>query len=173
MTLYCCAVDTTIKFTRESYYFCYKKSKCKYQPDVKGNKTDSLIVLSSGDKNCAFRLISELISNFSFSFRRPFIVTMGLSKPHGDPNPNLEPYKGGYLRQRQFYASYEIEDFIYVCPLKTEQQIKLAHLYREAKSSNNLYAAILFYWHALVFPSRKDLDAECYINKIIDNLPND
>ncbi|MFQ5859683.1 MAG: methylamine utilization protein MauJ [Anaerolineae bacterium] len=66
-----------------------------------------------------------------------------------------------------------MDEFYYVPPLRNVEDATLARLYREARSSNNVYLGLLFYWHSLVYPSTDDRAAVDYINRLWKRPPRE
>lgn len=61
-------------------------------------------------------------------------------------------------------------EFVRIAHIDTEEKSELLRLYTTADANPDVYFKILFFWHTIVYPSKKDWDAVKYINEKFDLL---
>jgi len=169
MSLFCCGVDTDILFLKEAYFIKFKKRELKYIP--RKNEQDSLIFDCKGDneQEC-YSLITEFLSSLSLSMDAIFIP-----EPRGIIHlntPNWSRVNNRCGNQRSIVAYREHKEFYPIYPLKDEEQIQLARLYRISNSSMDIYLKVLFFWQALYYPNTSERSAVDYLNNIENNIPD-
>lgn len=150
MSLFIAAIDTNILFLKEYYYIQFKGYKIKYIPHGKEGRQDDLLLQMDGlCEERAFFLITELLSSLSFGLDAIFETNSGFIN-HIE-KIDWKNMKNSTAGKRLIQATERIDDFIQFASLKNDTQVQLARLYRVAKSANNIYAQILFFWHCLCY----------------------
>ena len=133
MNIFVCAIDTNIAFTKDKYHLRFKGSEIKYVPGYRKGCQDDLL-LNMGLKmreEEAFDLITELLSALSFSWNAAFHTEGGFINMIREFNwENITCSASG---NRQIVANELRDDFIFIPPIRTREEIKLVRLYRHAK----------------------------------------
>lgn len=165
------AVHSSIGMKKPPYYFLYKDYEFKLIRGETG-ESDCLtgrfpISLRSED---FYSVITEFLSAFAFARDAVLIPSPGLVVPNGF---SLKKYTGGYFERRKVPINETTEDFYFVAAVRTKEQGVLVRLYRQARAANDVYSSVLFYWHALVYPSTADETGEQFIDKMWSDLPSD
>jgi hypothetical protein len=164
------AVHSSIRMERDVYYFIYKNMELKYTSATRPRDTDMLTsrTASQTSTDDIYSLMTEFLSAFAFVADAEIIPEPGAST---ELNSTLARYTGGYSASRSVPIRERMNEFHYIPPIHNEEQATLLRLYRQARSSRNIYLRILFYWHSLVFPSKDDLSAVDFVDKLCCNLP--
>jgi hypothetical protein len=163
-------VDSSIGMKKDEYFFIYKNTEFSYRPAYKKHETDNF----SGrfdirtDVDSAYKLMCEFLSAFSFQTNARVVPHPGLSTQ--PLQCSIKKYTGGYARRREIAVDETMDEFYYIPLVETAEQQTLIRLWRQSRSANNIYHALLFFWHILVYPSQKDEDAVAYIDKAIGSL---
>ena len=169
-------IDTSIGFTKDEYLFQSEKKniKCKYIPEYKTNKSDTLIATYLKNYSSAeeiYNAVTEILSAFAFTRDCQMIFYSGFNL-RGNNNINLMNNRCSYIA-RTTPVTEKMDYFIYIPPITNPEQAVLVRLYRQANSNNNVYFRILFFWHVLVYPSKDNNDGVKYINKLFAALPKE
>lgn len=170
--IFAIAVDSSIGFKKKEYFFEYKGREFKYVPQYSLGMTDDFLCrLKTGESYCEiYELMAEFLAALAFARDAKIIPHPGMINDIDFP---LKDVKISFGKKRSINVEESMDEFYYIPPLKTKEQIQLARLYRQANSANSCYLKVLFYWHTLVYPSKKDDDAIDFINKIVADLPKE
>lgn len=168
--LYSIAAHSSIRMQKERYYFIFKDTEISYTPADNPHETDGLtgkFPTGSTNDHC-YDVLTEFLSAFAFGADSKMIPSPGIST---DLEISLAKYRGGYGERRRIPTEEVMDEFGYVPPLRTLEQIMLSRLYREARSAHSVYMGILFFWHTLVYPDKSDAVAESLLNEVAKSLP--
>lgn len=168
--LFSIAAHSSIRMQKKRYYFIFKDTEILYtsadNPDEADGLTGKFPTGSTND-HC-YNVLTEFLSAFAFGADSKMIPSPGMST---DLEISLAKYRGGYGETRRIPAEEVMDEFWYVPPLRTQKQIMLSRLYREARSAHNVYMGILFFWHTLVYSDNSDATAEGLLNEAAKSLP--
>jgi len=155
---------------KEFYYFIYKRTELKYTSTQGAQYADMLTsrTESQASTDRIYSVMTEFLSAFAFDCDAEIIPEPGMST---ELNSTLARYTGGYQAHRRVPIQEIMEEFYYIPPIRNEEQATLLRLYRQARSSRNVYLNILFYWHSLVFPSQNDSAAVDFVDNLCRDLP--
>lgn len=170
--IFAIAVDNSIGFKRKEYFFEYKGCEFKYVPQYSHGDTDDFVCrLKRGESyQKIYELMAEFLSSLSFATNAKIIPYPGAASDIDYP---LKDISIAFRRKRSINVEEMMDEFYYIPPLETDDQIQLAGLYRQANAANSTYLKILFYWHALVYPSQDDNTAVDFLNKMEQGLPKE
>ena len=163
-------VHSSISTRKDANYFYYKDIQFKYMPLFGEHYADCLIGrFKSGHviDDC-YSLMTEFLSAIAFGHDAQIIPEPGMSTR---VNCSLVDYTGGFRVSRRIRVQEFIDQIWMVPAIRTDHQNFLSRLYREARSSNNIYHSILFYWHTIVYPSKSDKKAVIFIDKLWKDPP--
>lgn len=154
------AVDTNYIFHR-SFFAKYKEVEFKY---VKGENgyADCIVADIYRNNEVTYALITELISAFSFSKNRAFIIDT-FSSNHDQYRGKLTDREPGVTRKRMMQIDFKSENLAGDLGItahlpkienNNETQSNLARLYRLGRAEEyvNFISSFLFYYHIIDHP---------------------
>ena len=167
------AVDTSILLKGLFHFFRFKSFALKYAVSQNDHWTDCITIcypLEVCPRNKAYEIITEFLSLWSFQMDEPVIPSNCIAA--GTPfstessalNANIITQIGVRVPK-----TTSCDTIFYLPKIETEVQNKTIRLYRHARSCIDVYSQTLFFWHTLVYPSKDDKDASCYIQKFIND----
>ncbi|MCA9842400.1 MAG: hypothetical protein KC475_09780 [Cyanobacteria bacterium HKST-UBA03] len=148
-------------------YFIYKGTQFKFCPSEDKKYSDSLIC-RMGELNHpeVYRKVCELFASISYAHKVKAHVGGGITNEVAMDIP-LSEFKGGAYERRSVAITESYETFYSLALVRNDHQSNLVRLYRKARLADDAYFSSLFYWHALVYPYKKEQKAVKFIN---DNL---
>ncbi|MBA7664383.1 hypothetical protein ES703_72444 [subsurface metagenome] len=167
------AVDTSMRLEKPLYYFRFKGVALKYIVSQDKQYTDCLtghFPVSEYPLSDAYKLLTEFLS--LWSFERDEIVMPCCTFENGTLFPDEKSaLKVNMIVQARVKVpkTTTCPTIVYLPKIETDIQDKVVRLYRQARSCVNVYSQLLFFWHALVYPSQNDKDAQDYIQSFIDS----
>ena len=169
---FCIGVHSSIGLKKGEHYFVYKGVQCSYRSGYSEGDTDAFngrFGDGTSEEEC-YRHLTEFLSAFAFSSDARLIPDPGMST---NLSCSIADFKGSYGARREIPVDQVMDQFWLIPPIMNEDQATLARLYREARAASNNYLGALFFWHALVFPSKDDRAAVEYIDKLTASPPEE
>ena len=163
MQLLSIAVHSSVGLERDEYYFLYKNMQLKFVPQWKKGDSDIMTARFSTRDTLvvAYKLMTEFLSVFAFEMDAALIPSPGIVTPTNFP---LDIFTGGWVEKRKVPVSELLSEFLYIPPVRRDDQAALLRLYRVARAAGDVYAGVLFFWHVLVYPEKDDQKAVDWID---------
>src|SRR3546814_14127715 len=141
--------------TRPAYYFTYKGMNVKYSSAQRPLDADMLTSRTGAQVSIeeCYSMMTEFLSAFAFYNDAKIIPQPGGSV---EADVSLKEYRGGFGARRLVPVEGQLDDLYFTSLVHTVQQAPLVSLYRDARSTVRINFAILYFWHCLVYPSRKE-----------------
>lgn len=166
MSIFAIAVDCNVELKRDVYYIQYKGIHLKYMKSDHPMETSRLITTYTHQNEIdkLYLTMTEFLR--AFAYINDYRVRTSIGMELGNNVP-LKDFTGGYIERRTIPIDTRSDEFSYVAHIDKNIKAELLRLYTEANSNSNIYFQILFFWHTLVYPSKKHSDAVKYINQNI------
>lgn len=170
------SVGTSIGLKESLYYFRFKGVAIKYYVSQKNHEPDCISILypiQQYSADSAYKLLTEFLSLWAFTTDE--IVVPGLSMESGTVfRDELSALKANITVSDLTIVSKTTisPTIIYLPKIENDIQDSTVRLYRIARSQNDVYSQILFFWHTIIYPSAEEKDAEQYIQNFVNkNIP--
>ena len=164
MTAFSISVDTNASMRNKFYYVFYKGTKFKYIRNDNKSYTDTLVAfINNNDTEEAYRLMTEFMRAFAYKNNLSILFSLIMSS-EGISEHDITSFVGGVYDRKHVPIDTRVDELAIVCLIDNDNKSELLRLFTEADSANNIYLKILFYWHSLVYPARKEDEAIYYID---------
>jgi len=172
MSIFAIAVDWNVKFKKDVYYIRYKGISLKYIETTNLIYNSRLITTyrSEAEIEKLYLTMTEFLRASAYINDYMIRTSIGMQLMNDVP---LKKFIGGYSEKKTIPIDIGVSEFYDVAHINNNIQAELLRLYTEANSNNNIYFQILFFWHTLVYPSKKHSDAVKYINQNIHVINSD
>lgn len=157
-------VNTNIMFPEEEYYITYKNLEIKYINRCKEKRADNVTISYSNDyftEQDAYKTIAEYLNSLAFC-HEALIEFYPVIRTENDVDLRQVKYMSDEPRKYDCFTC--VPSPCLISNIVNEEQAQLISLFNQAKSNQNCYFRLLFYWHCLVFPNKDENLAIDFIN---------
>lgn len=179
MKTFVLAFDSTMIMPSNYYYIWYKGLYMKYIKRINPHTgkqdfshTDSILSISDEEDSNVWLKMSEFARAWAYANNVKIRVSPGITVCPAflsQIKKALNTY-GDFRTLSMYNGIMKGAEFVRISLVDSPEKADLLRLYTMADANPEIYFKILFFWHTIVYPSKNDIVAVNYINKIFPLL---